>query len=116
MSAQTVQTSVDIEWDDGVVLVFSFAAASGKMFCGFAHQVLALQVTSGSQTQVSAVLSTVQQQAVQVSVDPQTWVETVKTAARGGKATIVFDDTINTNYTTQTAQIFQLQLLYSICG
>ena len=42
MSAQTVQTSVDIEWDDGVVLVFSFAAAGGKMFCGFAHQVLAL--------------------------------------------------------------------------
>lgn len=116
MSVQTVQTSVNIEWDDGVVMVFSFAASGGKMFCGFVHQVLAVQVTSGSQTQVSAVLSTVQQQAVQVSVDPQTWVETVKNAARGGKATIVFDDSTNTNYTTQTAQSFQLQLLHSISG
>lgn len=116
MSAQSVNTSVNIEGDDGVVMVFSFAASGGKMFCGFAHQVLALQVTTGSQTQVSAVLSSIQQQAIQVSVDPQTWVETVKNAARGAKATIVFDDTINTNYTTQTAQSFQLQLLYSICG
>lgn len=116
MSAQTVQTSVNIEWDDAVVLVFSFDGPRGKTFCGFVHQILAVQSVSGSQTQVSAILQVLQQQAVQVSLDPQTWVETVKNAARGGKATIVFDDTINVNYTTQTGQIFQLFQLFSIHG
>jgi hypothetical protein len=116
MSTQTLQTSVNIEWDDGVVMVFSFDAPAGKMFCGFVHQVLALQVQSGSQTQVSAVLQVVQQQAIQISLDPQTWVETIKNAARGGKATIVFEDAISANYTTQTNRTFQLQLLFSVHG
>jgi hypothetical protein len=76
-----------------------------------------VQVVQGSQTQVSAALAQVQQQGVQLSFDPQSWVETVKTGARsGGAATVVFEDSISTIYTTQTNQSFQLQQLFSIAG
>lgn len=117
MSLQTAQkTTVDIEWDDGAVIVFSFQGASGQVFCGFPHSVVALQNQTGTQTQVTATLQNVQQSAIQVSADPATWVETVKQGARGGKITIEYDDQTNVNYTTFTNKIFTLQQLFSIAG
>ena len=116
MSVQTVQTSVEIEWDDGVVIIFSFAGTDGKIYCGFPHVVPAWQNQTGTQTQVSATVQKIQQSAMQISGDPATWVETVKQGARNGKITIVYDDSTNTNYTTATATPYQLQVLYSLAG
>jgi hypothetical protein len=118
MSATTAsQVSVTIEWDDSVMIVFSFAGASGTVYCGFPHVVPAWQNQTGTQTQVSAKVQSITQSAVQISGDPGTWVETVKYGARGGnKITIDYDDSTNTNYTTQTNNSFQLQELYSIRG
>lgn len=110
------QASVTIEWDDSVMIVFSFQGTSGTVYCGFPHIVPAWQNQSGTQTQVSQKVQSIVQSAVQISGDPGTWVETVKYGARGNKITIVYDDTINVNYTTQTANPFQLQQLYSIHG
>jgi hypothetical protein len=114
MAIQTVTVPLKLEWDDSVVLVFSFDGPAGQVFCGFVHQVLAVQFVSGSQAQVTPALQIVQQQGIQVSLDPQTWVETAKTGARGGNATVVFDDALSTVYTTQTNQSFQLQALFSL--
>ncbi len=116
MSVQTTQTSVAIEWDDGAMLIFSFDGENGKVYCGFPHIVPAWQNQTGTQTQVTATLQNIKQTAVQVSGDPGTWVETVKQGARNGKITVVYDDSTNTNYTTQTATPYQLQLLYSLAG
>ena len=118
MSAQTFTGNVQIVWDDSVILVFSFQAAGGQMFAGFMHQIFQVQVTQGSQTQISAILQNIQQQSIQLAMDPATWVETVKTGARGtsNPITVVYDDTINVNYTNSLAQPFQLQQLYSIAG
>lgn len=117
MSAQTAsQVGVTIEWDDGVVIVFSLQGTSGTIYCGFPHLVPAWQSQSGTQTQVSARVQSISQTAVQISGDPATWVETVKYGARGNKITVVYDDTINFNYTTDTNTTFQLQQLYSIYG
>lgn len=118
MSQQTAsQVAVTIEWDDGVMLVFSFQGASGStIYCGFPHVVPAWQNLSGTQTEVSAKVQSITQAAVQISGDPATWVETVKYGARGNKITIDYDDTTNVNYTTQNANPYQLQLLYSIRG
>ena len=117
MSAQTAsQVSVTIEWDDSVVIVFSFQGTSGTVYCGLPHVIDAWQSQSGTQTQVSKTVQTVQQSGIQVSADPGTWVETVKYGARGNKITIVYDDTTNFNYTTQLANPYQLQQLYSIHG
>ncbi len=117
MSQQTAsQIGVTIEWDDGVMIVFSFQGASGTLYCGFPHLVPAWQSQSGTQTQVSQTVQSISQSAVQISGDPATWVETVKYGARGNKITVVYDDTINVNYTTQTANPYQLQQLYSIHG
>jgi hypothetical protein len=118
MSVQTVtNVSLKIEWDDSVVLVFSFDGPAARTFCGFLHQIFAVQLVQGSQTQVSNALAVVQQQGVQLSLDPQTWVETVKNGARGGgTATVVFEDSISVIYTTQTNQSFQLQQLFSVTG
>jgi hypothetical protein len=117
MSAVTAsQVGVTIEWDDSSVIVFSFQGTSGTQYCGFPHLVPAWQSQTGTQTQVSATEQSLKQAGVQISADPATWVETVKYGARGNKITIVYDDTTNTNYTTQTAQPYQLQQLYSIHG
>ena len=118
MSVQTVShVPLKIEWDDSVVLVFSFDGPSGRMFCGFLHQIFAVQLVQGTQTQVTHALATVQQQGIQISLDPQTWVETVKNGSRGsGTATVVFDDSTSVPYTTQTNQSFQLQILFSVTG
>jgi hypothetical protein len=53
---------------------------------------------------------------VQLSNDPATWVETVKYGARGNSITITYDDSTSVNYTTQTAQPYSLQQLFSIAG
>jgi hypothetical protein len=116
MTIQTVTVPLKVEWDDSAALVFSFDGPGGRTFCGFVHQTLAVQFVTGSQTQVTAALQVIQQQGVQVSLDPQTWVETVKTGARGGQATVVFDDANSVVYTTQTSQSFTLQNLFSISG
>lgn len=118
MSVQTVQQTVTIEWDDSVVIVFSFNGTAGKVFCGFPHTVVATQSQTGSQTQVSAILQTLQQVGIQVSLDPATWVETIKNGSRasGNKITIVYEDSTSVNYTTQTGTIFQLQQLFSLAG
>lgn len=117
MSAQIAsQTSVTIEWDDGVVIVFSFQGSSGTVYCGFPHLVPAWQSQSGTQTQVSATVQSIVQSAIQISGDPATWVETVKYGARNNKITVVYDDTINFNYTNALANPYQLQQLYSIHG
>jgi hypothetical protein len=123
MSAITKTTSVQIVWDDSVVLIFQFTDDSGKtQNCGFVHFGIQAQQQVGSTTQVSAILQITQQQGIQISNDPGTWVETVKYGARGASSqppqqiSITYDDTINVPYTTQTGQPFQLQLLYNIAG
>jgi hypothetical protein len=116
MTVQTVTVPLKIEWDDSVAVVFSFDGPDGRVFCGFVHQILALQFVAGNQTQVSAAIQVIQQQGIQVSLDPQTWVETVKAGARGGQATVVFDDASSVVYTTQTNQTFSLQNLFSVSG
>lgn len=117
MSTQSLNTNLTIEWDDSVVIVFSFQDGAGATwYGGFVHQIFSIQMTSGTQTQVSTILQSIQQTAIQQALDPGTWVETVKTGARGGKVTVVYDDVINVPYTTQTAQSFQLALIYSIAG
>jgi hypothetical protein len=118
MTIQTVTSPLAIAWDDSVVFVFSFNGVAGPLFGGFVHQILALQFTTGSQTQVSTALQIVQQQGVQVSLDPQTWIETIKTAARtpGATATVVYDDALSAVYTTGSNQSFTLQQLFSVSG
>jgi hypothetical protein len=121
MSAATYSGAVNIEWDDSVVLVFSFTHNGTKFFAGFGHQVISVQNTTGTQTQVSTILQNIQQTSVQFALDPATWVETVKTGARGSGPTpstiiVVYDDSTSRPYTTLTNQPFQLQILYSIAG
>ena len=117
MSIQTVtQVGVTIEWDDSVVFVFSFQGPSGQVFCGFPHQQVALANQTGTQTQVSAILQTLQQMQLQVTTDPGTWIETLKQGARGGKINIVYEDSISAKYTTQTTKDFDLYQLFSITG
>ena len=105
------------------MFVFSFnvATADGgttQVFCGFPHVILSGAVVTGTQTQVNAILAAIQQTQVQAALDPQTWIETVKAAARGGAPNMVvtYEDSISTIYTTQTNKPFQLQQLFSIAG
>lgn len=119
MSAQTVTVTPTIEWDDSVVFVFSFTGANGnKTFAGFVHQQIQLSSVTGSQTQVTAILQIIQQQGIQVSTDPQTWIESIKNAARNtsNQLVVTYDDTINVIYTTQTNLSFQLQQLFRVTG
>jgi hypothetical protein len=118
MSVATYSGNVDIEWDDSVVLVFSFTHNGTKFFAGFAHQVISVQSTTGTQTQVSTILQNIQQSSVQFAMDPATWVETVKTGARGTSNTInvVYEDSTSQPYTTLSNRSFQLQILHSIAG
>lgn len=117
MSQQTAsQVSVTIEWDDSVMIVFSFQGPSGTLYCGFPHVVAAWQNLTGTQTQVSAKVQSLTQAGAQVSADPATWVETVKYGARGNKITVVYDDSSSYNYTTSSATPLQLQQLFSIHG
>lgn len=118
MSLQTAsQVGVTIEWDDGIMIVFSFQGASNTtLYCGFPHIVTAVQSQTGTQTEITTRVQSMTQSGVQYSGDPATWVETVKYGARGNKITIDYDDSTNVNYTPQTGNPFQLQLLYSVRG
>jgi hypothetical protein len=118
MTTQTISAQPTIEWDDGVVFVFSFNDSSNtQQFAGFVHIQVQVASAVGSNTQVSQVVTVVNQQQIQFSTDPECWVETLKAAARGPKSiTITYEDSINTNYTTQTNQSFQLQQLFSLAG
>ena len=116
MSVQTVAaTQVAVEWDDSVMFVFSFFDGTNtQRFAGFAHT--GVQVQSGTNTQVTQIQQAVS--AIQVSNDPQTWIETVKNAARNTSARleIVFDDSTTTPFTTVTNRIFALAQLFSLAG
>jgi hypothetical protein len=122
MSAVTLPTSVEIVWDDSVVLIFKFTDSGGAdQYCGILHFGIQAQSQSGSNTQVSQILQVTAQQGIQVSNDPGTWIEVIKYGSRGTagqtpQITIVYDDTINISYTTQTGVGYQLQQLYSITG
>ena len=115
MSLQTQSVVPAIEWDDSVVFIFSWN--NRQFFSGFVHMQIALSTAQGSQTQINSILQQIQQSQVQVSTDPQSWLEAIKNAARNNsKVSITFDDSTSVNYTTQTAQPFQLQILFSITG
>ena len=114
MSSQTVSAVPTIEWDDGVVFIFSFGDPT--LYAGVVHVQVAQATASGTQTQVSAILQTLNQTQIQVASDPQSWLDTVKTAARGGKAINITYDTAFVHYTTQIATSYDLQLLYSLAG
>ena len=118
MSVATYTGNVSIDWDDSVVIVFSFTNNGTKFFAGFVHQVISVQSTTGTQTQVNSILQNIQQNSIQVALDPATWVETIKTGARGtsNPITVVYEDSTSMPYTTLTNQPFQLQLLHSIAG
>jgi hypothetical protein len=120
VSQQTAKgISVTIEWDDSVVIVFSFTdpTSNTKFNCGFPHVVPAWQSQTGTQTQVTTKVQNITTSTMQISGDPATWVETVKYGARGSNTiTVVYDDSTNYNYTTDIATSYQLQQLYSITG
>jgi hypothetical protein len=116
MSVQVMQTKVNIEWDDGAVIVFSFTGPDGStVYSGFPHVVPAWQSQTGEQTQVSKTVQTIQANSLQISADPATWVETVKQGARTDKITITYDDAF-VHYTTQIASSYDLHILYSLAG
>ena len=114
--AATYRGSVSIEWDDSVVLIFSFTDRGTTYYAGFTHLTFAAQNAVGTQKQINQITQVLSQNAIQVSGDPQSWVETVKNAGRGNTIKVVYEDSISTPYTTTTAQSYDLQLLHSISG
>jgi hypothetical protein len=124
MSQQTASgVSLTIEWDDGVVIVFSFTdpTSNKKFVCGFPHIVPAWQSQTGTQTQVSTKVQNITTSTLQISGDPATWVETVKYGSRaaGGSTptvTVVYDDSTSVHYTTEIATSFDLYQLFAIYG
>jgi hypothetical protein len=112
--AQTVLAAPQIEWDDSVVFVFSWN--NQQFYAGFVHLQIAVANAVGTTTQVSSILQQLQQTQVQFSSDPQSWLETVKNAARAKTSINITFDTNFVPYTTQTGQSFNLQQLYSIAG
>jgi hypothetical protein len=72
MTVQVVVVNPTIEWDDGLVFVFSFSGANNTtIFCGIIHVVLAVQLTTGQQAQVTPLLQAISQNSFQGSSDPQ---------------------------------------------
>jgi hypothetical protein len=114
----TIQTALNtvpaIEWDDTVVFVFSWN--NQQFFSGFVHLQISLASAIGIATQIGNITTQVQNQA-QVAGDPQSWIDTVKNAARNNKGiAITFEDQQSTIYTTQTNTSFTLQTLFSLAG
>jgi len=112
MTIQTAsQVAPALVWDDGVVFIFSFTFNGTQYYGGFPHMQVALANATGTQTQVSNILQSIKQTQLQFQTDPGCWIDTLK----NNKAVdIVFDDSTSVNYTTQTAQPYALQVLYSI--
>jgi hypothetical protein len=116
--------ALTIDWDDSVVLVFSFQGtllgSPAKVQCGFPHVTIALAQAQGVATNLGNFTGSMSQQ-IQLSGDPQTWIETVKGFARKTipKITISYDDQLTASYaipTTTTPNTLTLQQLYSIRG
>ena len=115
MAIQSPSVVPSIEWDDSVVFVFSWN--NQQFFAGFVHLQIAVASAVGTTTQITNILQQLAQTQIQASSDPQSWLDTVKNAARNGKAiTVVFDDATSTVYTSQTNQSFTLQQLFSLAG
>lgn len=115
MSVQSAQVVPAIEWDDSVVFVFSWN--NQQFFGGFVHQQLAIAIAAGSQTQISNIQQVSLQAQIQVAGDAQSWLDTIKNAARNNKpVTITFEDALSAVYTTQTNQSFTLQQVFSVAG
>jgi hypothetical protein len=117
----TPPVNTAVQWDDGVVFVFSFSHQQVNRTCGIFHNVISVQSSQGVQTFVSQLLQSIQQGALQVSADPQTWIETVKNASRGttnNQIVISYDDNVQFPYTpaVPSPPNFQLQFLYSLAG
>jgi len=74
MSIQSISVTPKIEWDDGVVFIFSWN--NRQFLSGFAHLQVALALAVGTQTQINAILQQLSQTQVQTSTDPQSWLET----------------------------------------
>ena len=86
----------------GVILPCSTSFASSWVVVD--HLVI-VQSVAGSTAQISNVVQEQTTAQVQIAVDPQSLLDTVKTATRNGKTiSITLDDAISTPYTTQTAQ------------
>jgi hypothetical protein len=72
---------------------------------GVVDHLAIVQSVAGSTAQISNVVQEQTTAQVQIAVDPQSLLDTVKTATRNGKTiSITLDDAISTPYTTQTAQ------------
>lgn len=118
MTDQTAKNVIPtILWDDSVVFVFSWQYDGQTWQGGFLHQQLSIATQTGFQTQVSPFSQQLSSQQGQISSDSQSWLEAIKTAARGkGKVTVAFEDSNYVLYTTQTNITFNLQQLFSITG
>jgi hypothetical protein len=88
LSVQSVFTPVQsIAWDDGAVIVFTFAGVSGAMTAGFNH------------------------------TQNNDWLNTVKDSWRNQRSiAITYDDGTNSPFTTSTGANFALFQLFSIAG
>jgi hypothetical protein len=126
MARQTVKnpSNLQIVWDDGAVLVFSFAGAAADggatINCGIVHLAPHLQVPELSLRPINAIQNTIQHSG-QLYADPQTWIETIKGAARGRfpNIQIDYDDQFAIQYTSyvfSNPPSFTLQFLYSLAG
>jgi predicted amidophosphoribosyltransferase len=115
MAVQTQSVVPAVEWDDSIVVVFSWN--NRQFFAGFVHLQIATATATGTTTQLNNITQQVVQNQIQASSDPQNWLDTVKNSVRVGKSiNITFDDAISVVYTTQTNQSFTLQELFSIAG
>jgi hypothetical protein len=115
MTVQSPLAVPAIEWDDGVVFVFSWN--DRQFFGGFVHLQISAANAVGSATQISSIVQQVVQNQIQAASDPQSWLDTVKNAARNNKQiTITFEDSVSIPYTTLTNLNFNLQTLFSVAG
>lgn len=117
MAIQNPSIVPTIEWDDSVVFLFSWNNQDQQFFAGFVHLQIAPANAVGMTTQITNILLQPTLAQVQASSDPQSWLDTVKNAARNSKPiTVTFDDAISTIYVAQINRSFTLHQLFSIAG
>ena len=127
MPRQTVKnpSNLQIVWDDGFVLVFSFAGAAADgaatYTCGIMHQRPQMQLQLTPPLIRLIPLQNIILRADQIYADPGTWIETIKYAARSNNSNIQidYDDVAYFMYTSFVASdppTFNLNLLYSLAG